>query len=108
MAEAVLSDFEIRTAVGDPGARRDGPAAYASRLGDPAGSLILLSVAEPSSWVVTWSAVRPGLACSSRATIPATCGAAIDVPLSTNVAVSESTYAEVTSTPGANRSTQLP
>ena len=40
--------------------------------------------------------------------MPATCGEAIDVPLSVKVAVSESTYADVMSTPGANTSTQLP
>ena len=108
MAEAVLSAFETFTALGEPGARRGGPAAYARRLGDRAGSLILLGVAEPSRRAVAWTAVRPGSCCRIRATIPATCGAAMDVPLSIQVAVSEPTSADVMSTPGANRSTQLP
>src|SRR5688500_17131795 len=39
---------------------------------------------------------------------PVTCGAAIDVPLSTAVAVAEPRYAERIWTPGANRSTHRP
>ena len=43
-----------------------------------------------------------------RATTPATCGVAIDVPLIVFVAVSPDPHAEVIETPGANTSTQLP
>ena len=45
---------------------------------------------------------------SNSAAAPATCGAAMEVPLATATALSDALRADVMSTPGANRSTQLP
>src|SRR2546429_53293 len=52
--------------------------------------------------------VAPGLACRNRATTPATCGVAIDVPLIVLVAVSLVFHADRIEEPGANTSTTLP
>jgi hypothetical protein len=49
-----------------------------------------------------------GLLCRYKAATPATCGAAIDVPLIVKVAVSLVCQAEMMLTPGAKRSRQLP
>jgi hypothetical protein len=50
----------------------------------------------------------PGLPCSIRAATPATCGDAIEVPLSVAVAVSLVNHAEGMLEPGAKISTTLP
>ena len=50
----------------------------------------------------------PGLDCRIRAATPATCGDAIEVPLSVAVAVSLETHAERMLEPGAKMSTTLP
>ena len=49
----------------------------------------------------TWAGVMLGLALRMRAAAPATCGAAMDVPLFVANAVSERYPADTTSTPGA-------
>src|ERR671933_2640624 len=46
--------------------------------------------------------------CRYSAATPVVCGVAIEVPLIVLVAVSEVFHADVTLTPGANQSTQLP
>ena len=52
--------------------------------------------------------VAAGLDCRNRATTPATCGDAIDVPLSVAVAVLLVIHAERIAEPGAKISTTLP
>ena len=44
-------------------------------------SLPAIGAALPTRIALTWSGVRFGLACSSSATAPETCGAENDVPL---------------------------
>src|SRR5262245_30656704 len=51
---------------------------------------------------------EPGAPCRTRAATPATCGAAIDVPLSVAVAVSFVKYDERIAEPGAKTSTTEP
>src|SRR5690349_10515325 len=58
--------------------------------------------------LATWDGDAHGSNCSRSAAAPATCGVAIEVPLSVFVAVSEVNHAEVMPTPGAYRSRQLP
>ncbi len=52
--------------------------------------------------------VADGTCCRCRAATPAVCGAAIDVPLLTAVAVSLPIAADVMLSAGANQSTQEP
>ena len=66
------------------------------------------AVAEPSSRFATCAGLSPGSAPSSSAAAPATCGAAIEVPDSSSVAVSPVYQSETMSTPGAKRSTHDP
>src|SRR5688572_21956509 len=63
---------------------------------------VLITAALACAWVAV------GLASRYLATHPATCGAAIDVPLNTASAVSEVCPADAMATPGANTSTQVP
>src|SRR3954463_13651430 len=56
----------------------------------------------------TSAGVAVGLALRYRAAAPATCGAAIEVPFSVAVAVALPIQSDLTLTPGATRSTQLP
>ena len=56
----------------------------------------------------TWLAVNDGLAASTRAAAPATCGEAIDVPLIVLVAVFDEYQSEVMDEPGAKMSRQVP
>src|SRR5262245_5988556 len=79
-----------------------------SRLGDPWRSVILPVVACDSSACATLAGVAVGFAARYSATAPATCGDACDVPLSMRPRLSPALDAAKMSTPGANRSTQLP
>src|SRR6185369_15633809 len=56
----------------------------------------------------TCAGVAAGSAASTSAAAPATCGAAIDVPLPTAIEMSDARPADMMDTPGANRSTQPP
>ena len=67
-----------------------------------------LTVARLVSVAATSLGDRPEFSCSSRAAAPATCGAAIEVPLLTSVAVSLGYEAERIFSPGAKISRQLP
>ena len=60
-----------------------------------------------SAWL-TADGEAPGFACRYSAIAPATCGAAIDVPLIVFVAVLLVCHAEVMLAPGANRSRHEP
>src|SRR4051812_49679814 len=66
------------------------------------------AVALSLSAAATSAGVAVGLALRYRAAAPATCGAAIEVPLSVAVIVALPIQSDLTSTPGATRSTQLP
>ena len=77
-------------------------ATYSSRFGDPA-TLEMTSGVAPE--------MTPEAGCPAprrRATAPATCGAAMDVPEYAAVDVVEEGTDDVMPTPGAKRSTQLP
>ena len=65
-------------------------------------------VAAATTAAFTWAAVSVGSIASLSAATPATCGDAIEVPLSTAVAVSLVFQALVMPTPGAKRSRQVP
>ena len=67
-----------------------------------------LSVDCPTTAVRTAAGEAPGLLWRNRAATPATCGAAIDVPLSVAVAVSLVRQVERMLEPGAKMSTTLP
>ena len=58
--------------------------------------------------MATWAGVLDGLAESSSAAAPATCGEAIEVPEIVFVALDEVCQAEVIAEPGAKMSTQVP
>ena len=68
----------------------------------------LLGVAVAISWLVTVAGVAVGVALRTRAAAPATCGAAIEVPLIVAVAVLLVLHADVMPWPGAKRSVQVP
>src|SRR5829696_7298230 len=68
----------------------------------------LPAVARSRSAVHTAAGVAARWPCRYNAAAPATCGEAMEVPLSARVAVDPPTHADFTSTPGANRSTQPP
>ena len=65
-------------------------------------------VAEATTAAPTVAGVAVRLVSRYRAAAPATCGAAIDVPLSVAVAVFEVLQVDRMLTPGAKRSTQVP
>jgi hypothetical protein len=70
------------------GAEDDSGAAKSSRFGEFVPALVtLLAVADATMALATWSGRSPLSAPRSRAAAPATCGLAIDVPLSDAVAV---------------------
>src|SRR4051794_24499772 len=78
-------------------------------LGEPAPGLTTLdAVALAFSVAATVAGVACGVAPSTSAAAPATCGVAIEVPLMVLVAVSAVFHAEVMSTPGAKMSVQVP
>lgn len=79
-----------------------------SRFAGDFGSVMTPRVAPCTIAVLTPAGVAEGVAASSSAAAPATCGAAMDVPDSVAVAVGEVWYAERMPEPGANRSRQEP
>src|SRR5688572_20749487 len=80
-----------------------------SRFGEPLPGLPTTPVvAALVSALVTCAAVNDGFAARTSAAAPATCGAAIDVPLIVFVAVLLVCQAEVMLTPGAKMSTHEP
>ena len=81
---------------------------FASRFGEPAVSPTVPEVADPVSRLAMRDGPAPGSACSSRAAMPATCGAAIEVPERVADAPDPVCHAEVMPLPGAKRLTQLP
>jgi len=70
--------------------------------------LNLLRLATLTISFLTVAGDAPGLLCRNRAATPATCGDAIDVPLSVAVAVSLDNQADNMLEPGAKMSTTLP
>ena len=85
------------------------PGTASRRFGEPVpGLVILFSVALAVRAPATWAGVRVGVALRIRAAAPATCGAAIEVPLIVLVAVSPVLQAEVMFWPGAKMSVQVP
>lgn len=79
------------------------------RFGEPVpGDETMPDVAPATRRSVTCCGVRVGWPSSNKAAAPATCGAAIEVPLSVAVAVSFVAKAEVIELPGAKRSTHEP
>ena len=80
-----------------------------SRFGDPVPALVILfGVALSFNALSTAAGVAEGFASRYRAATPATCGAAIEVPLIVFVAVLLVYHAEVMLEPGAKMSTQVP
>src|SRR5690348_2694434 len=80
-----------------------------SRFGEPGPklpTLFLLAICEIAE--ATRAGVLNGEPVRYSAATPATCGAAIEVPLIVLVAVLLPIQSEIMSTPGANRSTQAP
>ena len=88
---------------------RSPASAYSKRFGVPAPRPLSTSaVARPVRASATAAGVAPGWRPSTSAAAPATCGVAIEVPLSVAVALSLPAPAEGMFTPGARRSTQAP
>lgn len=81
---------------------------WRSLSGSPQHSVSTPTVALASIVDHTCDGRYEGLLSSTIAAAPATCGAAIDVPLIVLVAESEPAHAERTSLPGAKRSLQDP
>ena len=82
---------------------------YSSRLGVPSrGSVILLAVAFSTSAAATCAGVALGYRWRYSAAAPATCGAAMLVPLIVSSAVVLVYHADTMPVPGANRSTHDP
>jgi hypothetical protein len=82
---------------------------YNSRFGDPVpGDVTLPVVAVLMIAFATALDDAAGLVCKYRAATPATCGAAMDVPLMVLVAVLLLYHADVMLEPGAKMSRQLP
>ena len=82
---------------------------YARRFGDPVpANRTAFGVAAPMIAACTWDGVA--FVCVDRyaAAMPATCGVAIDVPSSVDVAESLVYQADTTSVPGAKTSTHEP
>ena len=79
-----------------------------SLFGDPPASLTRSALAAPSSIEATSEGLALGLPARISAAAPATCGAAIEVPLSVAEALSPLMPADWMPSPGANRSTHLP
>jgi hypothetical protein len=80
-----------------------------SRFGVPVGMpLNLLRLATLTISFLTVAGDALGLLCKKRAATPATCGVAIEVPLSVAVAVSLLNQDDKMLEPGANISTTLP
>ena len=80
-----------------------------SLLGDPAPIDDKASSVESEEIrSATWAGVNVGSASSKSAAAPATCGAAIEVPLRVRMALSLPFEADVMPTPGAKTSTQVP
>ena len=81
----------------------------ARRFNDPApGLLTALRVAEVAIADATCAGVRAGFCDKASAATPATCGAAIEVPLSVRVALSDECPADTMLEPGANTSRHEP
>jgi hypothetical protein len=82
---------------------------YAIRFGVPDPALVMTPrVAPLLIAVATTAGEEVGFCCKYRATTPATCGAAIDVPDIDVIAVFEEIPADVIDWPGANKSTHVP
>lgn len=79
-----------------------------SRFGEPAASVTVPVVAPPLMTSATVAGDAAGLVCKNSAAAPATCGAAIDVPLIVAVATSDVCQEDVMFEPGANKSTHVP
>ena len=77
-------------------------------MGEPLGSLTTSGVASPVITLATSAGVAAGLTWRYLATMPVTCGAAIEVPSHTSVLSGPPIIAERMPTPGANRSTPAP
>lgn len=82
---------------------------YKSKFGDPTPALPTTPcVAWATSCAETAAGDKDGSLSNNRAAAPATCGAAMDVPLSSLEAVSLETPAERMPTPGAKTSRHCP
>ena len=81
---------------------------FTSRFGEPLVSSTVPDCADPVSRFAMREGPAPGSACSMRAAMPATCGAAMDVPDSVADAPVLVCHVDVIPLPGANRSTQPP
>jgi hypothetical protein len=85
------------------------PGMNSNRLGEPLPIPVrTLTVARLVSVAATSPGDSQGFSCSTRAAAPATCGAAMEVPLNMAVSVSLVCEAEVIASPGAKISRQLP
>src|SRR5215208_4492415 len=85
------------------------PPVNSSTLGEPVPGLVTLPGVPLSTRASrTCAGVNVGLAASTRAAAPATCGDAIDVPEIELVAVSLVFHSDLMLLPGAKRSTQVP
>jgi hypothetical protein len=95
--------------VGGEGVEGPSLSLYARRFGDPVPGLeMALGVARLVTAALTWFTSRDAESEISSAAIPATCGAAIEVPEMVIVAVSLVDHAAVIDDPGANIFVQVP
>ena len=81
---------------------------YNRRFTEPRGSVTTSGVAYDDRVVATSFGESPGFSSKSKATAPATCGAAMDVPESMTVSVEDRWPAERMLTPGAKMSSNVP
>ena len=87
------------------------PSEYSNRFGEPVPSEAetrRFAVAPDTRSDAIAPGDAPGFAASASAAAPATCGDAMEVPLSVLLAVALVFQAEVMPAPGANRSTHVP
>lgn len=95
--------------VGGEGVEGPSLSLYARRFGDPAPGLeMALGEARLEIAALTWFTSRDAESEISNAAIPATCGAAIEVPEMVFVAVSLVDHAAVIDDPGAKILVQVP
>src|SRR5688572_17964779 len=85
--------LQVKRATGDAFGGASAKLAYSKRFGEPVPAFVILfTVAAAVSALATAAGWVAGLSCRYRATAPATCGDAMDVPLSTAICVSPVPY----------------